>query len=224
MKAMDRMKRHVVLLFAVLFSGIVFSQQSEETKLLLDEVSTKMGAYKNMQLGFSTSLVNEAAGINENDELPINGKIVLQGEKYNLEYLGNTFIFDGKILYVINHDEKEITTNEGDLSEDDGFIYPSKLLTFYKEGYNYKMGKLANMNGRKIQFVELTPIDSDSEIVKVDLGIDAKTKHIYQLIQTGANGAKTTLTINQFKSDQNITDLVFKFDKKKYEKLDYLID
>ena len=86
------------------------------------------------------------------------------------------------------------------------------------------MGKLTNMSGRKIQFVELTPIDSNSEIVKVDLGIDAKSKHIYQLIQQGANGAKTTLTINQFKSNQNISELLFQFDKAKYEKLDYIID
>ena len=86
------------------------------------------------------------------------------------------------------------------------------------------MGKLANMSGRKIQFVELTPIDSDSEIIKVELGVDAKSKHIYQLIQIGANGAETTLTINEFKSNQNISELLFKFDKAKYEKLDYLID
>lgn len=221
---MDRMKRNVLFMITVVFSSFVFAQQAEDAKKLLDEVSTKMGAYKNMQLGFSTSLINKEAGINEGDELPRNGKIVLQGEKYNLEYLGNTFLFDGETLFVINHDDKEITINDGDLSEDDGFIYPSKLLTFYKEGYNYKMGRLANMNGRKVQFVELTPIDSTSEIVKVNLGIDAKTKHIYQLIQIGANGAETKLTINQFKSDQDLSDLIFKLDKKKYEKLDYLID
>jgi outer membrane lipoprotein-sorting protein len=60
--------------------------------------------------------------------------------------------------------------------------------------------------------------------VKVKLGIDAKSKHIYQLIQSGANGAETTLTINQFKSNQNISERLFQFDKAKYEKLDYLID
>lgn len=201
-----------------------FAQNDSKAKDLLDEVSTKMGAYTNMQIGFSTSLVNKDAGVNEGDEPPINGKITLQGEKYNLDYLGNTFIYDGKKLYVINHDDKEIMVNDDDLSEDEGFIYPSKLLTFYKEGYNYKMGKLANMSGRKIQFVELTPIDSDSEIIKVELGVDAKSKHIYQLIQIGANGAETTLTINEFKSNQNISELLFKFDKAKYEKLDYLID
>lgn len=220
---MDRMKRVFTAIVIMSFVHIGFAQESN-AKNLLDEVSAKMGAYKNMQIGFSTSLVNENAGIKKGDEPPINGKITLQGEKYNLDYLGNTFIYDGKKLFVINHDDKEITINNDDLNEDSGFIYPSKLLTFYKDGYQYKMGKLVNMSGRKIQFVELTPIDSTSEIVKVQLGIDAKSKHIYQLIQTGANGAETTLTINQFKSDQNISELLFQFDKAKYEKLDYLID
>lgn len=218
------MKRVIITFILALVVQFGFAQNDTTAKDLLDEVSTKMGAYKNMQIGFSTSLTNKEAGINEGDELPINGKITLQGEKYNLDYYGNTFIYDGKKLYVINHDDKEITTAEDDLGEDEGFIYPSKLLTFYKEGYSYKMGKLANISGRKIQFVELTPIDSESEIIKVQLGIDAKSKHIYKLIQSGANGAETTLTINQFKSNQNISELLFKFDKAKYEKLDYLID
>lgn len=221
---MSRMKRVFTWIIAVCIMSPVLAQETNKAKQLLDEVSEKMGAYTNMQIGFSTSLVNKEAGISENEEPPHNGKITLQGEKYLLDYLGNTFIFDGKKLYVINHDDKEITVNEDDLSEDDGFIYPSKLLTFYKEGYNYKMGELKNMSGRKVQFVELTPIDSNSEIVKVNLGVDAKTKHIYQLIQLGANGAETTLTINQFKSNQKISDLMFKFDQAKYEKLDYLID
>lgn len=218
------MTRVVTLVIAVLIAQVGFAQETNKAKQLLDEVSEKMGAYTNMEIGFSTSLINEDAGIEENDEPPINGKITLQGELYNLDYLGNTFIFDGKKLYVINHDDKEVTINEDDLSEDEGFIYPSKLLTFYKEGYNYKMGKLSNMSGRKIQYVELTPIDSNSEIVKVNLGIDEKSKHIYQLIQLGANGAKTTLTINQFKSNQDISALLFQFDREKYEKLDYIVD
>lgn len=224
MKEMDNVRKIVLLTIMLVSNSLAFSQNGETAKKLLDEVSLKMGAYTNMQIGFSTSLINEEAGINEGDEPPLNGKIALQGEKYNLDYLGNTFIFNGKKLYVINHDEKEITINEDDLNEDDGFIYPSKLLTFYKEGYNYKMGKLINISGRKVQFIELIPIDSDSEIIKVDLGIDQKTKHIYQLIQTGANGAKTTLTINSLKSDQQLSEMTFQFNKAKYEKSGYLID
>lgn len=218
------MKKLGLILISLIMSTTVISQQTEKAKILLDEVSFKMKAYKNMQLNFSTTLINEEAGINEGDELPSNGKITLSEEKYNLDYLGNTFIFDGNKLYVINHDEKEITINNQDLNDDDGIIYPSKLLTFYEEGYNYSMSNLVAIKGRKIQIIELTPMDSDSEIVKVNLGIDVATKHIYKLIQFGANGTKTILTIHQFKSDQNISEDMFQFDKSKYENLDYLID
>ena len=86
------------------------------------------------------------------------------------------------------------------------------------------MGIIKNIKGRKIQFVDLTPIDTDSEIVKVNLGIDLKTNHIYKLIQFGDNGTKTILTIDQFKSNQNISNELFQFDQNSYEKLGYLID
>ncbi len=218
------MKKITILFLSLFLTTITFSQNAEKAKSLLDEVSTTMGAYKNMSISFSQTLSNEDAGIMEGDEPPIRGKITLSGEKYNLNYLGNQFIFDGKKLYVINNDEKEITVTDGDMSGDDGFIYPSKLLTFYKEGYNFEMGDLKNLKGRNIQLVTLSPIDSASDIVKVELAIDAKTKHIYKLIQTGSNGSKTTFTITEFKSNQTLPNNHFSFDEAKYKKLNFSID
>ena len=216
------MKKLGLLFLGLCLSLNSIAQTSTEAKKLLDDVSAKMGAYNNMHIGFDSTLTNEEAGIT--NDPPIRGNITIQAEKYNLKYLGNDFLFDGKKLAVINHEEKEIAITDGDLEEEDGFIYPSKLLTFYKEGYNFKMGKLKNSNGRKLQYVTLTPIDSASEIIKVELAIDAKTKHIYKLIQTGANGSKTTFTINKFKSNQTISKNLFSFDKAKYQKQGYLID
>ncbi|QNM86537.1 outer membrane lipoprotein carrier protein LolA [Polaribacter pectinis] len=218
------MKKIGILFLSLFITTITFSQEAAKAKSLLDEVSSKMGAYKNMYIGFSQTLSNEDAGIKEGDEPPIRGDINLQGEKYSLNYLGNKFLYDGEKLYVINTDEKEISITDGDMSGDDGFIYPSKLLTFYKEGYNFEMGDLKNVNGRKIQFVTLNPIDSNSDIIKVELGIDAKTKHIYKLIQTGSNNSKTTFTITQFKSNQQLSENFFKFDKAKYLSQSYTID
>ena len=224
MKKTDKMNKIWLFVIMLMINTSVISQQKDEARLLLDKVSTTMKTYNNMILDFSTSLMNEEAGINEDDELPTRGSITLQGEMYNLNYLGNNFIFNGIKLYVINHDEKEVMINDQDLEEEDGVIYPSRILTFYKEGYNYKMSLIKLINGRKIQFIELTPIDTDSEILKVNLGIDLKTNHIYKLIQFGDNGTKTTLTIDQFKSNQNISNELFQFDRNSYEKLGYLID
>ncbi|WP_028889527.1 LolA family protein [Tenacibaculum ovolyticum] len=216
--------KKIRLLFIGLFISLnmVAQSSSSEAKKLLDEVSSKMGAYNNMVIGFNSSLINKEAGIT--NDPPIRGEITLSGEKYNLDYLGNNFVFDGSKLVIINQEEKEVTISNGDLEEEDGFIYPSKLLTFYKEGYIFSMGKLKNNNGRKVQFVDLTPIDSNSDIIKVQLGIDAKTKHIYKLVQIGSNGAETTFTITRFKSNQPISKNLFLFDKSKYTKQGYFID
>ena len=90
-------------------------------------------------------------------------------------------------------------------------------MTFYEEGYNYKMDILQNVKGRKIQYVKLIPIDSNAEIKHVLLGIDATTKHIYNLIEVGKNGVKTILTVNSFKTNQAIPKTLFAFDENKYK-------
>mgnify|MGYP000023518444 CR=1 FL=1 len=81
------MKRVLTFVFAIMIAQVGFSQETNQAKQLLDEVSEKMGAYINMQINFSTSLINKEAGIKENDEPPHNGSITLKGEKYNLDYL-----------------------------------------------------------------------------------------------------------------------------------------
>ncbi|WP_297803948.1 outer membrane lipoprotein carrier protein LolA [uncultured Polaribacter sp.] len=218
------MKKITILFLSIFLTTVTLSQNSEKAKSLLDKVSTKMSAYENMAFDFSQTLSNEDVGIMEGDEPPIRGQISLQGQKYSLNYLGNKFIFNGKKLYVINNDEKEITITDDDMSGDDGFIYPSKLFTFYKDGYIFEMGDLKKVKGRQIQFVTLIPIDSNSDITKVELAIDAKTMHIYKLIQTGDNGSKTTFTITEFKSNQTLPSNYFSFDEEKYKKLKFTID
>ncbi|MDB9723673.1 outer membrane lipoprotein carrier protein LolA [Polaribacter sp.] len=218
------MKKTVSLFLSLFLTSIVISQNNESAHTLLDAVSEKMSAYKNMFIGFSQTLSNEEAGIKEGDELPIKGTIHLQNQKYRLNYLGNQFLFDGNKLFVINHDEKEISVSNNDLSGDDGFIYPSKLLTFYKEGYTLEMGAIEKIQGRKIQFVTLNPIDSASEIIKVELGIDLDNYHIFKLIQTGANSAKTTFTITQFKINETLNENFFTFNRAAFVNKNYIID
>jgi hypothetical protein len=84
------------------------------------------------------------------------------------------------------------------------------------------MDIIQNVRGRKIQYIKLNPIDSNSEISYVLLGIDTNTKHVYNLIEIGSNGTKTTLTINAFKTNQPLSETLFTFDAAKYS--DYYIN
>ncbi len=184
----------------------------DKAKALLNEVSTKVKSYNNISVGFKYELNNVSENINQETK----GDVTIQNKKYHLNVLGVTRIFDGKTLYTISPEDEEVTVSS-DNTEDEGTITPSKMMTFYEEGYNYKMDILQNVKGRKIQYVKLIPIDSNAEIKHVLLGIDATTKHIYNLIEVGKNGVKTILTVNSFKTNQAIPKTLFAFDENKYK-------
>ncbi|WP_299365593.1 outer membrane lipoprotein carrier protein LolA [Winogradskyella sp.] len=191
---------------------IGFAQNDAKAETLLNEVSSKIKAYKNISLDFKYELNNISEDINQETR----GDVVIEGEKYKLNVLGVTRIYDGKTLYSISPEDEEVTISS-DNTEEEGTITPSKMLSFYEEGYIYKMDIVQNVKGRKIQYVKLSPMDTNSEIKHVLLGIDATTKHIYNLIEVGKNGTKTTLTVNSFKTDQPISKTLFTFDESKYE-------
>lgn len=211
------MKRLLILAFISLgFTG--FAQNDAKAETLLTEVSNKIKSYKNISIDFKYELnnVNE-----ENMSQETRGDVVIEGEKYKLNILGVTRIFDGKTLYTISPEDEEVTISSEN-SEEEGTIAPSDMLSFYENGYTYKMDIVQNVKGRKIQYVKLSPMDTNSEIKHVLLGIDATTKHIYNLIEVGKNGTKTTLTVNSFQTDQPISKTLFTFDDSKYA--DYYIN
>ena len=210
--------KYLLTTLTVLFMSLGMQAQSpEKAKALLKEVSSKVKTYDNIAIDFKYVLNNTS----ENVKQETRGDVVLQGDKYLLNILGVTRIFDGKTLYTISPEDEEVTISSEN-SEDENTITPSEMLSFYEDGYTYAMDIVQDVKGRKIQYVKLTPIDSDSEIKQVLLGIDAQSKHIYNLIETGKNGTQTTLTVNSFKTNQPISKGLFTFDKSKYS--DYYIN
>ncbi|TLP79816.1 LolA family protein [Maribacter sp. ACAM166] len=211
------MKKIIIVLTILFTVTMANAQSSDKAKALLDEVYTKVKSYNNIFVDFKFDLKNAEAGINQETR----GDVTLSGEKYMFNYLGSQQMFDGKKVYTIVPENEEVTIENK--SEDENAMTPSKMLTFYKEGHNYAWDILQDIQGRKIQFVKLTPIDSDTEIKSRLLGIDMGTKHIYKLIETGKNSTKTTITVNSFKTDQDLSKTLFTFDEAKYKDEGYFI-
>jgi outer membrane lipoprotein-sorting protein len=188
-----------------------------EAQNLLEKVSAKVNSYDNMVLEFKYVLDNSEENIHQETR----GDITLVGDNYVLNILGITRIYDGQKLTTISPEDEEVTISTQNTAEENT-ITPSQLLSFYEKGYNYKMDIIQNVRGRKIQYIKLNPIDSNTEIDYVLLGIDIYTSHVYNLIEIGSNGTKTTLTINTFKTNQPLSGSLFSFDASKYS--DYFIN
>src|SRR5690606_1152645 len=91
----------------------------------------------------------------------------------------------------------------------------AQLLTFYKSGYTYAWDKMQTTNGKSIQYVKLTPVKSSS-VKEIYLGIDAKTKQIYNRTDVYKSGSKSIITVKTFKTNQALSKNHFTFTKSKY--------
>lgn len=210
------MKR-ILLIATLIITAIANAQQADKAKNLLDEVNSKMSAYNNIYIDFKYNLDNMVENINQETK----GNVTIAKDKYLLNYLGATKMYDGSKTYTIVPENEEVTIEKN--ANEETAITPSRMLTFYKKGYKYKWDIQQNIRGRKIQYVELKPQKQSSEVKQILLGIDIQTKHIYNLIEIGKNGTKTTITINTFKTNQPLSDNIFKFDREKYKKDGYTI-
>jgi outer membrane lipoprotein-sorting protein len=202
----------MLLAIAMLMSFGV-QAQDKKAKALLDEVTSKIKGYDNIIIDFKYSLNNLKENINQESK----GNVTMKGNMYVLNLMGVTKIFDGKKTFTINPEDEEVSISK--LNEkDDNAITPSKMFTFFNTGYKYNWDILQNVKGRKIQYIKLTPNSSKDQRKEILLGIDIQTKNIYNLIEVGKNGTKTTLTVNSFKTNQPLSKNQFIFDASKYPK------
>jgi outer membrane lipoprotein-sorting protein len=200
-----------LMLIVTFFSTSLLNAQDKNAKALLDDVTANIKKYNNIVIDFKYTLTNSKENINQDSK----GNVTLDGNKYVLNFMGITKIYDGKKVYTIVPEDEEVTISSID-DNDSSAITPAKLLTFFNSGYRYSMDILQNVNGRKIQYIKLIPISSKDARKEILLGIDKETKNIYNLIETGKNGTRTTLTVNSFKTNQPLSKNQFIFVASKY--------
>lgn len=199
-----------IIIFLVTFNAIA---QDKKAKDLLDQVTTKIKSYENIVIDFKYSLINTKENINKESK----GNVIIQDKKYVLNLMGVTKIFDGKKNYTIVPEDEEITISNAN-EKNDTEITPSKMLTFFNSGYKNSWDILQDVKGRKIQYIKLVPLNTKDPRKEVLLGIDSQTKNIYNVIEIGKNGTKTTITVNSFKTNQPLSKNQFTFVASKYPK------
>lgn len=218
MKTSNKMKKIIFLVSVFLISTTTIqAQNSAKAKQLLNDVSAKIKTYKNIVIDFKYVLNNKKENINQESI----GNVALQNDLYQLNFMGITKLFDGKKVYTIIPEDEEITISNYNENNKDA-VTPNKMLSFFTKGYTYSWDILQNIKGRKIQYVKLIPINSTDQRKEILIGIDTQTKNIYNLIEVGKNGTKTTLTVNSFKTNQPLSKNHFTFVASKYT--DYYIN
>ena len=83
-----------ISILIILVSSTCFGQQA---KALLEEVSDKVRSYDNIQIEFKYNLDNQKEGVSQQTT----GDLTLLNDKYVINMLDITRMFDGSLLYTL---------------------------------------------------------------------------------------------------------------------------
>ena len=197
--------------------GLLYSQDHEKSRLLLDKVSKNMLSKENMSFEFVYKLENSKEKISQE----IIGNAQISGEKYKLNFMDIQQIYDGNKTYTIIPENEEINIDSGD-GNSDLMIKPTNLITFYTSGYGYEWDIKQIVMGRTIQYVKLLPIEENSDVKYLLIGIDINKLSLYKIIEIGKNGTNTTLKIINQSYNTALPKNHFKFNPESYK--DYFIN
>lgn len=201
--------RHLLLSLALslgLLSG-AHGQKAVKARALLNKVYQVYRDQRDIDLQFNYELYNERADVRQRSK----GSILVKGGKYALSLMGVERRFDGRKLYTIMPEDKEVDiSSDGD---DQDALTPDKLLGRYRKGYKLSWDIQQRVNGRHIQFIKLRP-KRKSDTRYILLGIDTERHTLYKMIDVGKQGVVTTLTITAYKTNQGLSDARFTFNAK----------
>lgn len=199
--------------FLLIFITISVFGNAQTAEAILDKVGK---TYQNA----SSYYIKFEFSDNENQAKEI-GELFASKEKYNVELMDIRQMFDGKSLYTVSKEDKEITVSQPS-SESNDFLSPTKILNIYKTNFKVALDKTENIDGKKVQYLKLTP-KKNSEIKFAIIGIYLDSNTLYSYKETYGNNAYRIFTVKEYMENLIIPKALFKFDQSKYEKDGYIV-
>ena len=207
------MRRLVFAMVAFLLATNLMAQQDAKAKEILDKLSLTTRSYKSIQIEFSFTLENKKNNINQTNE----GEVVLKGKSYRLHMpvFSMEIFCDGTTTWSYLTEAKECNIS-GVEQEKEGTLNPANIFTIYEKGFNFSYIGEENFSGKTVQVLDLFPVDKSKEFVKVRLYVDKAKSQIAKAQTFNKDGNTYVLVLKSMKTNVELKDDYFKFDKTKY--------
>ena len=185
-----------------------------EAKEMLKKIQAKYDAYKTVEFSFVLDIE-----IPDQPKESQQGTLERQGDKYHFK-LGTQEVFcDGKSIYLILHNNKEVLINNmPDPDEDNSVLSPQAIFNFY-ESDNFVFfltGELVE-NGKRLQEITFKPLDRDhSDYAKLVLTVDKNASEIIRVKAYSKDASRYTLHIGKVKTNTGLVASAFSFNKDKF--------
>lgn len=176
---------------------------------ILNKLSEKTLSYQSIKIDFSYNMTNTKQKINEK----LDGSCWIKGEMYKISLMGQLIICDGKTIWTINEEAKEVQISVIDPKDKESS--PVKLLTSYDKNYHPKLIKEEMEQGKMVQTIDLTPLKGKS-FYKIRIRLDKNLNQIISSTIYEKDETTYTYTVKKFDTTLKLADTVFTFEKSKY--------
>ena len=201
-----------IIIFAFLS---VNAQKDKKATEILDKVIETTESYETMKVDFTYKMYNEKANIDESKD----GILYINKEKYRLLIANQMVISDGETIWTYLKSDEEVMINSAD--ENHEAITPSNLLNSYKEDYKSKFIKETTIDGKRVEIIELKPLEGKTySLIKVI--IDKAKKQIINFTIFDKNESEYSYQINKFIPNIPLSDTTFTFLEKDYPDVDFI--
>jgi len=210
------MKLVSIFIFLIGFSFSSFSQVDDaQARKILEGVSQKAKSFKNMKYEFNYRMVDKAHKIDNT----LLGSIIVQGEMYNLNFMGRNVISDGQTIWAHDAEAEEIQISKRDANNDPlSFL---KLLTSFDKEYKAKLIKTEKVGAKEFYIIDLTPIKAKSYF-KVRLKIDKAGSTVQQATIYEKDNVEYILTVVKLTTNLTLPANTFKFNPSAYPNADII--
>lgn len=188
-----------------------FSQQNDpRATQILNSVSATYKELRSAKADFSIRVESPNAKTSDVQT----GTLFMKGNKFKLSLKNQEVISDNVTIWTYLKEANEVQVNH--YEPDENTITPMQLFTLYEKDFLYAFTDEKQMQGKTIQFIELTPLDKTKPYFKVRLGIDKATRMVQNAVVFDKNGNRYYYEIKSFTANPQLADSFFHFDPRAY--------
>lgn len=213
------MKHLLTALSLLACSASSFAQMPKETvdakaKGILDELSAKTKSYTSIKAEFVSIIENKDKKVTENTS----GSLLTKGNKYKMEFKGQTILSDGKTQWTYIKESNEVQINNAPDPNSTDNVNPVNIFTIYEKGFKFKYEKEDVVNGVAVHIICIYPLDPGKKNYHtIKLTIDKAKKQIIGVQILMKNGSTNTITLKSFTPNADIPESAFTFNKAEFK-------
>lgn len=207
-----KMKKIVIVLFALITLGFAQAQNDKEADVLLEKVAEKYKTYQTAKLDLNLKIKQPEA----DEEVVQKATFWLKKEMFKIDFEERVIVSDGTTQWTYLKEVNELQISHYDPSS--LLFSPSQIFDVYSEEYIYRIREeRKNKKGEVLKQIEMSPIDKDLNIFKIILTVNTKTLNVESTEVLDKSGIRFAYEVVDLEKNPKLADDFFQFDRTKYD-------